>query len=509
MHNSSRFFPLLSLLFAAACNEDQPATAPTSSAADNAASAAAGHLIVNSLADPGNGVCNAQECTLREAIENAGSTTITFASGLTGTITLARPSAGGGTLMINKSLSIVGPNSGITVRRRGTDPAFRLLTIDEQGVVSLTNLTLRNGRTNRPGGGISNFGALTLTRCSVEGNTTTQHGGGIDSHGPLTLKNSTVAQNSAGFGAGGIDNHLKTVKLLNSSITDNVGDGIFNGAGRLQMTGGEVSRNAGTGIAQDWGSSSLNRIKIAGNLGGFSNHQGRVSLANSTVELNSSSIGGGIYNSAGGFISVVSSTISNNSATERGGGIFNTVGDSFGRLSAFIEIINSTVSGNSAQSGGGIENADRLGGAGILVKNSTITHNSAQNQGGGVLNSSSIDEDNPNSVFLVNSIAARNTAPNSPDVAHGVARFSLIGDGTGSGISNTDGNQVGKVSPNSSRIDPQIGPLANNGGPTRTHALLSGSPAIDAASNTDCPAKDQRGVARPQGAGCDIGSYEK
>ncbi|MFL5491187.1 MAG: CSLREA domain-containing protein, partial [Gemmatimonadales bacterium] len=88
MHNPSRFFPLLSLLFAAACNEDQPATAPTSPAAENAASTAASHLIVNSLADPGNGVCNAQECTLREAIENAGSTTITFASGLSGTITL-------------------------------------------------------------------------------------------------------------------------------------------------------------------------------------------------------------------------------------------------------------------------------------------------------------------------------------------------------------------------------------------------------------------------------------
>jgi hypothetical protein len=172
-------------------------------------------------------------------------------------------------------------------------------------------------------------------------------------------------------------------------------------------------------------------------------------------------------------------------------------------------ITRSTVSGNAARSGGGIENSDRLGGAGVLVKNSTVAHNSAQNKGGGILNSSSIDEDNPNSVFLVNSIAALNTAPNSPDVADGVARFSLIGDGTGSGISNTDGNQVGKVSPNSSRIDPQIGTLANNGGPTRTHSLLAGSPAIDAASNTDCPAKDQRGVARPQGAGCDIGSYER
>ena len=86
------------------------------------------------------------------------------------------------------------------------------------------------------------------------------------------------------------------------------------------------------------------------------------------------------------------------------------------------------------------------------------------------------------------------------------ARFSLIGDGSGSGITNTDGNQVGSAS---EPIAPKLGPLADNGGPTRTHALLQGSPAIDAASTPDCPTTDQRGVVRPQGAACDIGSYER
>jgi len=76
-------------------------------------------------------------------------------------------------------------------------------------------------------------------------------------------------------------------------------------------------------------------------------------------------------------------------------------------------------------------------------------------------------------------------------------------------LANTDGNQVGKVSPHTTPIDPKLGTLASNGGPTKTHALLAGSPALDAASGADCPAKDQRGVVRPQGTGCDIGSYEK
>ena len=56
--------------------------------------------------------------------------------------------------------------------------------------------------------------------------------------------------------------------------------------------------------------------------------------------------------------------------------------------------------------------------------------------------------------------------------------------------------------------DAGLDSLANNGGPTLTHALLAGSPAIDAADNAVCPATDQRGVARPQGPGCDIGAFE-
>jgi hypothetical protein len=108
---------------------------------------------------------------------------------------------------------------------------------------------------------------------------------------------------------------------------------------------------------------------------------------------------------------------------------------------------------------------------------------------------------------------AQNSAPTGPDFFNSsgevFARFSLIGDGTGSPITNTDGNQVGNVPPNTSPIDSRLGPLADNGGPTRTHALLLGSPAIDAASTPICPTTDQRGVLRPQGPACDIGSYER
>jgi hypothetical protein len=227
-------------------------------------------------------------------------------------------------------------------------------------------------------------------------------------------------------------------------------------------------------------------------------------VTRSTIAGNS---GSGITNRSGGLIVITNSTISGNTGTE-GGGIFNLDRP---RLGATVTLTNSTVSGNSAVRGGGIYLEGSEGLASIRLTNSTVANNSASEAGGGIFQASMT------SLTLINSMVATNSAPAGPDVHNTTgphnsatqARFSLIGNGTDSGIENTDGNQVGNVSPHTSPIDPKIGPLANNGGPTRTHALLDGSPAIDAASDADCPATDQRGVARPRGAGCDIGSYER
>ena len=507
----SRFLVPLPFLLAA-CGEDQLANPPASTSNNPESASAAAVLVVNSLADPGDGTCNTRECTLREAIKDSRSNAITFAAGLAGSsIILARPGAGGGTLVIDKTLSITGPGIHVTVSRRSTDPAFRLMTVGNSGVVSLTNLDLRNGKTDKNGGGLINFGKLTLRNCLVSDNTAAT-GGGIDNHGPLTVIHTTIEHNasSSSFSAGGIHNHLQKVVFTNGAVVGNQGMGIFNGGGSLEITNSYVNANSGRGIEQDWGGTTLNHVRMGHNSGGgIGNHQGDVFLVNSTLTRNSARNGGGILNSAGGLMEVVSSTISNNSATEAGGGIYNTSGDPFGRLSAEVRVTNSTISANLANVGGGIENVDRLGGVSVRVINSTIARNRARTEGGGAHDGESGDPDNPNSVFLINSLVALNAAPTAPDVSNGAARFSLIGDGTGSGISNTNGNQVGNVSPHSSPIDPRIGPLAANGGPSRTHALLAGSPAIDAASAADCPAFDQRGVTRPQGLACDIGSYEK
>ncbi len=513
---------LLPLLVLAACGEDQPPTAPAEPGGP-VFDHTSGHKVVNSVADPGNGVCNATQCTLREAINDPGSTEINFASGLTGMITLARPEAGGGTLTISRKLSITGPSTRIVIRRRSTDPDFRIFEIHQGGTVTLTNLIIRGGKSsslNGAGGGIHNVGALRLVNSVVAGNSASLHGGGVLNflNGTLTLINSTVSGNTSAEFGGGIDNNgpEATLRLINSVVAGNSapsGGGIFNIGGTLTLTDSRISNNSdggdpaafstGGGINNN-GSATVTLIHttVSGNSvhglgGGIENTAGTVRLTNSTVAGNTASFGGGISNRSGG-TTLISSTVSGNSAGSNGGGIANSEGS--------LNLTNSTVSRNSAASGDG---------GGILIsgtsarnrlRNTTVAHNSATQGGGGIRTTGPL--------ILTNSLVALNTAPQGPDVlksggltAPVTARFSLLGIGNGSSVSDgVNGNQVGS---RSTPLDPLLGPLAANGGPTRTHALLLGSPAIDAASTPDCPPTDQRGVLRPQGPACDIGSYER
>lgn len=529
-----RFFPfIVPVVVLAACGEEPQPTGPTAPTTMGPAfSHADGHRVVNSTADPGSGGCTPSECTLREAINSAGSTEITFAAGVSGPIALALPAAGGGQLVINKKLRIDGPSDGIVIRRRSTDPEFRLLRVGASGEVFLTNLTFQNGRlTGRAGGGIASDGTLDMVFVRVE-NSSAEQGGGIYNNGPLTLISCTVSGNSATFG-GGIDNH-GPLHLVHSTISGNSGGGIYNhdnqtlqigagstvgpnsgvglrnNGGTLRVSNSTISGNDNGGISQFRGMATLLRVRVINNSsregGGINLFNGEMTIRSSTIARNSAQRGGGISNQDGSTMSIRGTAIFNNSATGEGGGIANTA-LGFGRLSTSLTILNSTISGNSAPSGGGIFNDDHVdeAEADVELTNSTVANNSATQGGGGI-------DLNAGGLTLINSLVARNRAPMGPDVRRGpegasiLARFNLIGDGSGSGISNTNGNQVGT---SGSPIDPRIGPLADNGGPSRTHALLAGSPAIDAASQADCPPRDQRGVMRPQGSGCDIGSYER
>jgi uncharacterized repeat protein (TIGR01451 family) len=220
----------------------------------------------------------------------------------------------------------------------------------------------------------------------------------------------------------------------------------------------------------------------------------RCALDNNTATGN----GGAISNS--GDLTLVESTVSANAANT-GGGIFNASG-------ATLTATNSTISGNRANSdGGGLAN---VGTATLLnvtfADNVADNDNNASGDGGGIHDSGSA------TTSLKNTLVARNTdrGGQAPDCAGTVSSdgFNLIGSSAGCTFAQAGGDQI---NPANTLI---LGMLADNGGPTQTHALLFGSPAIDAGTNTGCPTTDQRGDARPTNgdgsglASCDVGAYE-
>ncbi len=296
----------------------------------------------------------------------------------------------------------------------------------------------------------------------------------------------------------------------NLDFPDNEGGGIFN-SGTLTLTTVVVSGNHAT--------------NNNGGGGGIWNEGGTLTLTNSSVSDNSAGNGGGggIVMDGGGTLTLTGCTVSGNGTSGGAGGIYSN---------RPVVMTNSTVSGNTANSDGGGITVEG-GSATLTLTNVTITNNRADNDNNGSGAGGGLYLVGGN-VFLRNTIVAGNFNDASPsttadDVSGNVdpnSSHNLIGDGTNlTGITNGDGNnnQVGS----GSAIDPHLGPLADNGGPTLTHALLGGSPAIDAGDdcvfdNTCSPAlgaaltTDQRGAGYSRQldgngdtvAHVDIGAYE-
>ena len=254
------------------------------------------------------------------------------------------------------------------------------------------------------------------------------------------------------------------------------------------------------------GTVTLTNSTVSGNSaydeGGVRN-DGTLTLTDSTVSGNSANrLGGGVANRVGTVI-LTNSTVSGNSAGSQGGGVDNRVGT--------VTLTNSTVSGNSAGSqGGGVYNR---GGGTLTLTNSTVSGNSAGSQGSGV--------DNFSTLILNETLISGNAAPSGgPEVFNRrqndvtADHFNLFGSGGDAGVAGFTPGDTDLVSSVARTVilDPT---LRDNGGPTKTHALVAGSPAIDFVPAADCatPA-DQRGAPRPRDgdgdtvADCDIGAFE-
>ncbi|QJW98370.1 right-handed parallel beta-helix repeat-containing protein [Frigoriglobus tundricola] len=374
-----------------------------------------------------------------------------------------------------------------------------------------TRPSVRSARAFRPGVEVLED-RLTPTAYTVTNLTDAGSGSGTagDLRYCITQANADGADDTIAFAPG----VTGVVALPASALPDITGRLTIDGAGAIALdgqadvpvlsidTGATVSlaglRVSNGGGIRNSGTLSVTNSTIDHNTqgaGGGIFSEGTLSVTNSTIDHNTAQGGGGIFSE--GTLSVTNSTIDHNTAPN-GGGIFNV---------GALTVTNSTIADNTAQAGGGISNS--IGNEAIL--NSTISGNSASDQGGGIFSELS-------TLVLHDTIVAGNSAPNGgPDVdglisgsvAVGGTTFTeghnLIGNGSlSSGWAATD--LVGA----NATIDPKLGPLQNNGGPTLTMALLPGSPALDAGGPdaTGLPQTDQRGAARVVGHAADIGALE-
>lgn len=305
-----------------------------------------------------------------------------------------------------------------------------------------------------PTGATVSISGLTLTNGRVING---EYGGAVVSSGTLTIHDcvvsSSVAPGSATYGGGGVANLNGIMTVTNSVITGNnsvSGGGIFNASGTL-------------------------------------------TVLNSVISDNTARLGAGIINQSG-TLTVIGSTFTGNRVAGFGGAIYNQNGT--------LTVVNSTLSHNNAVRGGGVYNGNGT----ATVLGSTIVGNMASAIAGGLFS-----DGGGNTLTAVGAtIIAQNTSPASPDASGAFTDngFNLIGDVTGSsGLTNgANGTLAGDVG---SPLDPLLEPLSDNGGPTPTHALGSGSAALDRIPFASCPSLfDQRGYARPVNALCDIGAFE-
>ncbi|MDH5511007.1 MAG: hypothetical protein OEZ32_11735, partial [Nitrospinota bacterium] len=469
-------------------------------------SAWAATYVVDTTVDNGAlSACTAAagDCSLRGAVNavnaGAGGDIISLPAGtytLTGAVD--EDANASGDLDITKAVTIQGFGAVSTIiDGNGATTSDRVIHVTAAVALTLDGVTITGGKATTFVGGIFTNGALTMTNSTISGNTAGTDYGGIFASNAVTVTNSTISNNSAAGSHGGIASN-GDVTVTNSTISNNSAGGSYGGIysfGAVTVTNSTISGNtAGTefgGISSN-GTLTVTNSTISGNsagvnLGGIYS-LGAVTVTNSTISGNSAGgLYGGIYSSRA--LTVTNSTISGNSATTGSvGGIHVNNGGT---------ITNSTISGNSAATwGGAINNRS----APLSITNSTIVGNSS---GNGALFAFLAGAN----ITLNNSIIAGNTGGNCAFAGGAFisSGYNIDSDGLCNLVAGTD-------LPNNALITGSLGALANNGGATKTHALLAGSPAIDTGSCVNTT--DQRGISRPRDgnadklARCDMGAYE-
>lgn len=438
--------------------------------------AGAAVIDVTTTGDPGPGGTT----SLRQAVALAAAGgTINLPAG---TYTLA-----GGAITLTKSLTIQGAGAGVTTINGAN--ASRIFTLTAAGPTEIAGLTITGGRTGTPGG-IGSGGAiqadgaspLTLRQVALIGNTVdtsgTSGGGGLAQGGAVSTSSNLTL--------------LETVVRGNHALA----------RGGAAMSGGGSAK--GGGIMADGGAATALHITDS------ALDENTVDATGATQGGGGTAQGGGIYSTAAG-VTLTRSAVTRSSVVARavaGGGGGGIAGGAGIFTNGAPDLANATLSGNVADAGaaGAGTGGTAVGGGiwttkGLTAVHVTVAANSAVAVGANV------------GAQLGGNIALGNGATS---IANSIVAGGTSGPGkencsellTSAGHNIESSNQCGfSAAGDRTGTDPQLGALQDNGGRSLTHAITSASPAFDAAGGA-CPATDQRGLPRPQVAGCDIGAFE-
>jgi hypothetical protein len=333
-----------------------------------------------------------------------------------------------------------------------TGPGSSKLTLDAGGVSRVMKI-------NTPG----SFAVVNISGMRMTGGSATTDGGGITMNAAdVTLTDVVVTGNTTTLEGGGIN--------------------VSTASGKLTLIDSVVSNNSTGPGAQDGGGINFDVTASSAS-------DQVLTVIRSTISGNTASDdGGGIYFFSGGTLVMTDSTLSGNVSTDDGGGVY-----LWGNNAT---IINSTISNNTAADGGGLNL--RTTTSTLTLRNSTVAFNTGSATGGNIVIAPGW------TVNIESSIISNGTSPAGPDI-NGIvtaATFTLVGNNAAATIPADPTNLI--------NVDPLLGTLSNNGGPTQTHAITAGSPAFNKGNNSIGLLYDQRGVGfnRKVGAAVDIGAFE-
>jgi hypothetical protein len=492
-----------------------------------------GCIFSGNTAGIGAGMLSSGTASLSKCIFVGNSANVSGAIGNSGTATITNCSfyqnfASGGGVMNNHGIATFTgcymfenqANEGSAIRNANTltltgstltgNFAFGSGAVANYGVANISSTTFSKNLSLFGFAGLANFGTATVNKVTMSGNMAyaTFTSGGFFNAGNLTLTSSTITGNT-GFVGGGVN--VGTMNLGSDTFTLNKGVVAGYVAGATYGIGGALYNG---------NMATINKCTLSSNttvsVGGGVFNRGNLSVINSTISGNSvtssgpATGGGGIANFNS--LSLLGSTLSGNLSNTVGGGVYNMYYKPTSSPYSYFgtaSVVNCTLSGNiSGTNGGGVYDKGVSS-----FTNATISANKANGSGGGVDHVSTTLQATVN-----NTIVAGNSGftadPDFLGAVNTTSGFNLIGDGTGlTGITNgSQGNQIGT---SGAPINPMLGALASNGGPTMTMAELTGSPAIDKGSNALAvdmlghPLKtDQRGDTRVVNSTVDIGAFE-